>query len=333
MAESAQGHLVNHLRDAHALEVHAARQLARAADHPHAGDAQSIYKEHLEQTREHEEAIRRLLDERGHESSAVEDKTLRAGVIGFRQLADIAPDTPVNLAMHFFGLTHLEIATYELLAQIAERAQDEDAAGAAEHILADERDALEKVADTFDAACKEVVERDENGDGVLKFLQDVHALEQQALQMLGTIVEDICEDEELKKVYRDQLEQTEEHARTINERIEAHDAKPSAIKDLHMSTAKSALHDLAGGPPDTAVKLAMNVICLDGLQVAAYECLCRIADAAGDGETVEAAKGILNQEREAVEGIRGIFERSVELMLEGDPSYDEARSAEMPQEA
>ena len=60
---------------------------------------------------------------------------MRAGAIGLRQLADIAPDTPPRVVIQVFGLEHLEIAGFDLLQRIAEREGDQDAANAAREIL------------------------------------------------------------------------------------------------------------------------------------------------------------------------------------------------------
>lgn len=337
MAYTGKDHLLNHLRDARALEVHAVRQLERVVRRP-GGEEQAIYAEHLEQTREHERAIAELLEQEDQAASAVEDKTLRAGVIGLRQLADISLSTPVKLAMHMFALEHLEIATYELLCQIAERADAAEARASAQRILEQDGAAAEQVQGTFDGAVQQAEEKrgDDDGDDslLLDQLRDVHALEQQSLALLKTTVEEICQDDELKRVYGAHLEQTEEHERLVSQRIEAHDAKPSAIRDLHLGTAKSGLHDLGAGPPDTAVKLAMNFFCLEHLEVAAYELLARIADQAGDGETAEVARRIAEEERAAAEAVRGVFERSVELMFESDASYEDVRrSQETPVQA
>src|SRR5579884_1136638 len=142
MAESEQEHLVNQLRDAHAIEVQALRQLERAAQASDESD--NVYAEHLEQTKGHEEKVRALIEARGHEPSPIEDKTLRGGAIGLRQLADVPLDTPVKTVMNLYGLEHLEIATYGLLAQTARALDDGELADAAEHILEEEEAAVEK---------------------------------------------------------------------------------------------------------------------------------------------------------------------------------------------
>jgi ferritin-like metal-binding protein YciE len=111
---------------------------------------QQLYREHLEQSREHEEQIRQRIQSCDIKPSAVKDLTMRAGAIGLRQLADIPPNTPVKLAMHFFAFENLKIATYETLCKIAKHAGDNETAELAARILEQEREAAEKVEGTFE---------------------------------------------------------------------------------------------------------------------------------------------------------------------------------------
>src|SRR5437763_16617212 len=121
MSESGHEHLLNQLRDVHALEFHAQRQLSRLADLADDDDLRDTCCQHLEQTQKHEQRMKELVEAQGRDPAPLEDKTLRGGAIGLRQLADIAPDTAPRVAIQLFGLEQLEIAGCELLEQIAER--------------------------------------------------------------------------------------------------------------------------------------------------------------------------------------------------------------------
>jgi ferritin-like metal-binding protein YciE len=332
MAES-QEHLVNHLRDVHAIEVHSVRQLERAARRQDE-ETSSVYRSHLEESQAHEERLRELVEGHGHEATPIEDKTLRGRSIGLRQLADVALDTPVKLAMNLFAVEHLEIAAYELLAEIGRAIEDEDVVRLAEEILEQERTAAEQVEGTFDRAVEILTEessedKSDDDELLVSHLRDLHALERQSLLLLRTAIDDVCEDEELLETYRGHLEQTEKHEELMAERIEAHEAKPSAVRDLHMSAAKSGLDELSAQPPDAHAKMAMNLFCVEQLEIAGYEFLIRIAERSGDSETVETARKILDEERQAAESIQEGFARTVELMLGSDASYGSARQAEL----
>jgi ferritin-like metal-binding protein YciE len=329
MADAAQEHLLNHLRDVHAVELQALRQLARAVQRPEE-EISSLYEEQLEQTREHEQRIAELVEGQGHSPSAEEDKTLRGGAVGIRQLADIPLDTPVKLTMNLFALEHLEIAAYSLLAEIARSADEEDVARAAEEILEQKCQAVEKIADSFDQVAQLGLDKDDSDGLMLAYLADLHALEQQAITILGTACEEVCQDEQLGQLYKERLEGARERAQRVDERLQDRDSHPSAVKDLHFSTAEFGLRDLAKRPPDAMPKLAMNVVCVAYLQVAAYELVARMAKECGDSETAEMAEKIAQEEREAADGLKDTFARSVELMLENEPSYEHARAAEVP---
>jgi hypothetical protein len=62
-------------------------------------------------------------------------------------------------------------------------------------------------------------------------LRDAHALEQMALAQLGRAPA-IAGEDALKLALRDHWVETRVHERLMRERLEAHGAKPSALRDL-----------------------------------------------------------------------------------------------------
>jgi ferritin-like metal-binding protein YciE len=331
MSESAHEHLLNHLRDMQAIEFHAQRQLLRLAGRAEDEELEAICGRHLEQAQRHEQRVKELVEAHGHRPSALEDKTLRAGAIGLRQLADIAPDTPPRVAIQTFGLEQLEIAGFELLQRIAEREGDQNAANTAREILEEKRKGAQEVQQRFDRAGELLIE--EYGDGdrdrpLLGQMTEIHALEEQSLQLLQIAANEVCQDEEFEQLLREHREQTQEHEQLVTRRIEEHHAHPSAARDLHMGTAKSGLRDLRAHPPDAYVKLAMNLCCLVYVLVAAYHVLGKVAELSDDRETAEVAKKIREQKRGAAEKVREKFEHTIELMYSSEGSYEKARRAE-----
>ncbi|MHB8657120.1 MAG: YciE/YciF ferroxidase family protein [Solirubrobacteraceae bacterium] len=160
MADTTTNRLLEHLRDAHAIEEQSLRQLERACELAADDETKQIYRDHLEESREHEKLIRERLEAHEHKPSAVKDLTMRSGAVGLRQLADVAPDTPVKLAMHFYAFEHLEVATYAMLEQIAKDTGDDETAQIAEQILEQERAAAEQVCDTFARAVERLLQAD-----------------------------------------------------------------------------------------------------------------------------------------------------------------------------
>jgi ferritin-like metal-binding protein YciE len=165
----------------------------------------------------------------------------------------------------------------------------------------------------------------------LAHLRDIHGLETQSLSLLRMGLEEVVEDDELDRIYREHLEQTQEQEKRVNDRIEGRDAKPSAVQDLHMGAATSGLRDLIAGQPDAHAKLAMNVFCVEHLEVAGYEFLARLAKQCGDDETVRLAEKTVEQERAAAQAVRDQFAHVAQLTLESDASRAGVRSAAAPE--
>jgi ferritin-like metal-binding protein YciE len=66
--------------------------------------------------------------------------------------APVHPDTPGKLAGFAFAFEHLEIAGYEQLHRVAERAGDAETAELAQRIIAQERAAAEQLGASFPRA-------------------------------------------------------------------------------------------------------------------------------------------------------------------------------------
>jgi ferritin-like metal-binding protein YciE len=144
--------LLSYLRDVHALEGQATVLLKAGADRVDDEQLEAAFREHLKETRGHAERIEALLVERGARPSIVKDTALKAGGLNLSAFFGAQPDSTTKLAGFAFAFEHLEVAAYELLQRVAARAGDEDVVTAAEEILAEERRAAERVAETWDQA-------------------------------------------------------------------------------------------------------------------------------------------------------------------------------------
>jgi ferritin-like metal-binding protein YciE len=144
---------VKYLRDAHALEAQAIALLETGPQIAGFDALATLFREHLEETREHQRLIEERLRELDARPSRFQAGAMRLGALnlgGFKA----QPDTPAKLAGFAYAFEALECAAYELLARTARRAGDEETAALAERILAEERAAAEKVAGTWDAAAE-----------------------------------------------------------------------------------------------------------------------------------------------------------------------------------
>jgi ferritin-like metal-binding protein YciE len=144
--------LRKHLADAHAIENQAAALLERGPKLAGTPTLARIYAEHLDETRDHAEAVEARLDALGADPSTLKDAALRLGALNWGAFFRAHPDTPGKLAAFIRAFEHLEIGGYEQLARVARQAGDEETVQLAERILAQEREAAERVANAFDEA-------------------------------------------------------------------------------------------------------------------------------------------------------------------------------------
>jgi ferritin-like metal-binding protein YciE len=144
--------VVKYLRDAHALEAQALQLLETGPMLAGFDALADVFREHLDETREHQRLVGEMLLEKGSGPSVFQNAAMRAGALNLGAFFAMQPDTPVKLAGFAYAFEALEVGAYELLSRTARRAGDEATAATAERILAQERVAAEKVAGTWDAA-------------------------------------------------------------------------------------------------------------------------------------------------------------------------------------
>jgi ferritin-like metal-binding protein YciE len=147
-----QEQLRKYLADAHAIEEQAIALLERGPRLAGSETLANIYADHLAETRDHAEAIEARLDELGGDPSTLKDAALRLGALNWGAFFQAHPDTPGKLAAFARAFEHLEIGGYEQLKRVAQRAGDEETASVVERILAQEREAAERIAASFDEA-------------------------------------------------------------------------------------------------------------------------------------------------------------------------------------
>src|SRR3954467_11901656 len=285
---SPEEQITKYLTDAHSIEEQALVQMERAPGM--AGDAElaQIFREHLAETRGHEQAVRAELTRRGAEPSTVKDVAGKLGGWGMVLFARLNPDTPGKLAVHAYSYEHLELAAYELLRRMAERAGDEPVRAMAEQIAGQERAMADRIAENWDQAVAASL-ADKGAEDIdkdlVKYLRDAHALEAQAVQLLESGPK-IAELDALATAFREHLEQTREHQRLIDERLAAHDSGPSRFQAGALRAGALNLGTFFKAQPDTPAKLAGFAYAFEALEVGAYELLTRVARLAGDEETV-----------------------------------------------
>jgi ferritin-like metal-binding protein YciE len=144
--------LRKYLADAHAIEKQAETLLERGPKLAGSETLAQIYAEHLEETRDHAEAVEGRLNQLGGDPTGIKDAAMRLGALNWGAFFQAHPDTPGKLAAFARAFEYLEIGSYEQLKRVAQRAGDEDTASLVERILSQERQAAERIAGAFDEA-------------------------------------------------------------------------------------------------------------------------------------------------------------------------------------
>jgi ferritin-like metal-binding protein YciE len=152
MADQIEQQLIKYLRAAHSMEKQAEKLLDKGSRIAGDDEIAAIYRAHLLQTKEHVRYIAERLQAHGAEPSKARDLAMEAGALAIGAVAQVAPDTPVKLAATAFAFENLEVASYRMLRQLADRAGDEDTVSVVDRILEQEEAAAELVAGTFDRA-------------------------------------------------------------------------------------------------------------------------------------------------------------------------------------
>jgi len=310
--------LTKYLTDAHSIEEQALAQLRGAPEAVGDPDLARIFEEHLVETEGHEQTVRALLEGRGEDVSKLKDLLMKVGGAGFLLFAKSQPDTPGKLVAHAYSYEHLEVGAYDLLRRVAERAGEDDVARAADEICAQEVAMGDRLAASFDRAAElslEEVARDDLDTQLNAYLADAHAIEAQAIQLLEKGPE-LAGDPEIARLYSQHLAETREQQRLVEERLDARGGDPSTLKDTAMRAGALNWGMFLQIHPDTPGKLACFDYAFEHLEIAGYEQLRRVAERAGDQDTVAIAERILGEERAAAEKLFGTFDRAVEASLE-----------------
>jgi ferritin-like metal-binding protein YciE len=319
---TAQEHIDDYLSDAHSIEEQALVQMKRASKIAGDPGLAQAFAEHERETEEHERLIRERLAAHDGKPSAIKEAVMKAGGVAFVLFAQANPDTPGKLTAHGYSYEHLEIGSYELLARVAQRAGDQETVAVAQRILAQERAMARRLEEHFDEAADASL-RDLDPDDltkqVAKYLADAHALETQAISLLEG-GKKIVGDDQLAALMDQHLAETREHERLVTERLEALGESSSKLKDAALGMGGLNWGGFFAAHPDTPGKLAAFAYAFEHLEIAGYELLKRVAQRAGDTETVALAERILRDERGAADKIAAQFDHAAEAALAAQSS-------------
>jgi ferritin-like metal-binding protein YciE len=325
---SLQEQLIKYLTDAHSIEQQALVQMKVAPKIAGDDEIAAIFEQHLTETEDHEHLVRERLEALGASKSLIKDIAGMVTGMGFGLFAKLQPDTPGKLIAHAFSYEHMELAAYDMMARVADRAGDTETAAMARRIEEQERAMGERVAGMFDRAVEASLRElspDDLRDQLRKYLEDAHAIEGQAIQLLSKSPQ-LAGTDQLASAYEEHLEQSKEHQQLVDNRLQTMGARPSRLKDAALRLGALNWGMFFGAQPDTPAKLAAFSYAFEHLEIAAYELLRRMAGRAGDAQTQAAADTILGDERAASDKIYEAFDNALDATLADQvPTHPGAR--------
>ncbi len=144
--DSLQEQLIKYLTDVHSTEQNALSTLRTAASSVDDHDLATVFRDHLAETEEHERLIKQRLEALDARPSTIKDVAQKGIAAVTGAVANAAPDTAGKMAIQAYAFEHLEIASYRMLRQVAERAGDQETVRVADRILAQEQATAEKLS-------------------------------------------------------------------------------------------------------------------------------------------------------------------------------------------
>ena len=150
---------------------------------------------------------------------------------------------------------------------------------------------------------------------LIKHIDEAHAMEQNVLPMLDGMIS-TTDDPGILDALEHHKVQTQQHADRMAQRLEAHGAAPSTVKQIGGvlgALAKLPLDFVRG---EKAGRNARDAYATEHLEIASYELLRRIAQKAGDEETARAAQEIIVEEAAMAKLIEENWDRFAELSLQ-----------------
>jgi ferritin-like metal-binding protein YciE len=312
-----QEQLTKYLTDAHSIEQQALAQMRTAPDLADDPRIAELFAAHLQETEQHERLVRERLEQRDASPATLKDLAGTLTGKGFVAFARSQRDTTGKLVAHAFSYEHMELAAYELLRQVAERAGEEDTAAMARTIAAQEQTMGERLGSSFDLAAETALQElapDDLDAKLDDYLADAHAIEAQSLTLLGRAPK-LAGDEELAAAYAAHRDETERQQKRIEQRLRDRDAGPSRLKDAAMRLGALNWGFFFSAQPDTPAKLAGFSYAFEHLEIAGYELLARVAARVGDSETERLAKELSAEESAAAGRLWSLLDRALDASL------------------
>ncbi len=145
-----QQKLVDYIEDAHAMEQNVHQMLGSMIATTQDEEILQELEHHRMETERHEQLLRERLQALGRDTSVRKEAQSLAGALMKGVMDQVRGDKAGKNARDGFITEHMEIASYELLERLAQRAGDEETAEVARRIRADEEAMAQKIAANWD---------------------------------------------------------------------------------------------------------------------------------------------------------------------------------------
>jgi ferritin-like metal-binding protein YciE len=153
---------------------------------------------------------------------------------------------------------------------------------------------------------------------LIDYVQNVHAMEQNVLLMLDSMIV-TTNDEEIVRLLKRHKEESRRQQQRLGERLKALGGGPGLVsvgKDLAAIGAAQAKGLADVFRSDKPVQNARDAFVTEHLEIAAYEVLERLAERAGDEATAAVARENRAEEEAMAERISENWDRFLDLALE-----------------
>ncbi len=142
--------LHSYIRDARAMEADSLQMMQAMVLHTDDQEMRGILEAHIQETKRHEEVWVDRLNEIGETAGGAKKVGVLLGAAMKGVMDQIRSDKPGKDARDAFVTEATEIAAYELLIRLAQRAGDDDTVKLATEILEEERGMFERLSGTWD---------------------------------------------------------------------------------------------------------------------------------------------------------------------------------------
>jgi ferritin-like metal-binding protein YciE len=151
-------------------------------------------------------------------------------------------------------------------------------------------------------------------DQLIKHLDEAHAMEQNVLRMLDGMISTTDDADLLRELEHHKIE-TEGHAERMRQRLQAHGATPSTVRQVGGIVGALAKMPLDMVRGEKAGRNARDGFATEHMEIASYELLKRVAQKANDDETVAACDEIIAQEQSMANTIAANWDKIADLSL------------------